>query len=130
MPRADNCQTMTKFAHYLPKPDLHSVNAHTKFGENPLIFTQVIVRKWTDGYTTDGRTGGRSFVWTFIGYYSVSFSAQNTKQDPKIPNNCLKCIGYFFDTNGINGKYSIYVYPIYAHSCANKGRRTDTRTHT
>ena len=27
------------------KPDLHNINAHTKFGENPLLFTQVIVRK-------------------------------------------------------------------------------------
>ena len=27
------------------KPDLHIINAHTKFGEKPLIFTQVIVRK-------------------------------------------------------------------------------------
>ena len=27
-----------------PKPDLHSINAHTKFGENPLMFTQVINR--------------------------------------------------------------------------------------
>ena len=25
-----------------PKPDLHNINAHTKFGENPLKFTQVI----------------------------------------------------------------------------------------
>ena len=29
-----------------PKADLHNINAHTKFGENPLIFTQVIVQKW------------------------------------------------------------------------------------
>ena len=29
-----------------PKPDLKNINAHTKFGENPLIFTKVIVRKW------------------------------------------------------------------------------------
>ena len=25
-----------------PKPKLHNINAHTKFGENPLILTQVI----------------------------------------------------------------------------------------
>ena len=29
-----------------PKPDLHNINAYTKFGENPLTFTQVIIRKW------------------------------------------------------------------------------------
>ena len=28
-----------------PKPDLHNINAHTKFGENPLLFTKVIIRK-------------------------------------------------------------------------------------
>ena len=28
-----------------PKPDLHNINAHTKFGENPLMFTQVIIQK-------------------------------------------------------------------------------------
>ena len=30
---------------YNPKPDLHNNNALTKFGENPLIFTQGIIRK-------------------------------------------------------------------------------------
>ena len=40
-----------------PKPDLYNSNAHTKFGENPLMFTQVIIRKRkTDGRTTDGHT--------------------------------------------------------------------------
>ena len=28
-----------------PKPDLHNINAHTEFGENPLTFTQVIVQE-------------------------------------------------------------------------------------
>ena len=35
-----------------PKPDLHNINAHTKFSENQLKLTQVIVRK----RNTDGRT--------------------------------------------------------------------------
>ena len=40
-----------------PKPDLHNINAHTKFGENPLMFTQVIIRKRkTDGRTYNGHT--------------------------------------------------------------------------
>ena len=40
-----------------PKPDLHYINAHTKFGENPLMFTQVIIRKRkTDGRSYDVRT--------------------------------------------------------------------------
>ena len=28
-----------------PKPELHNINVHTKFGENPLTFTWVIIRK-------------------------------------------------------------------------------------
>ena len=40
-----------------PKPDFHNIKAHTKFDENPLMFTQVIIRKRkTDGRTTDGLT--------------------------------------------------------------------------
>ena len=43
-----------------PKPDLHNINVHTMFGENPFIFTQVIVGKrqygWMDGRQTDGQT--------------------------------------------------------------------------
>ena len=29
----------------------------------------------------DGHMDGRSYEWTFVGYYSVNFSAQNTQQD-------------------------------------------------
>ena len=47
-----------------PKPDIHNINAHTKFGENPLKFTQVIVRKqkygWTDIRQTDRHTDNQS----------------------------------------------------------------------
>ena len=46
MSRADNS---SKMCGNLPisnfKPDLHNINVHTKFGENPLMFTQVIIRK-------------------------------------------------------------------------------------
>ena len=37
-----------------PKPDLLNVNAYSKFGENPLLFTQAIV--WKRKY---GRVSGR-----------------------------------------------------------------------
>ena len=37
-----------------PKPDLLNVNAYSKFGENPLLFTEVIV--WKRKY---GRVSGR-----------------------------------------------------------------------
>ena len=39
-----------------PKPELHNINAHTKFGENPLMFTQVIIRKRKTDRRTDGHT--------------------------------------------------------------------------
>ena len=32
-----------------PKPDLLNVNAYKKFDENPLLFSQVIIRKWKYG---------------------------------------------------------------------------------
>ena len=48
-----------------PRPDLHNINAQTKFGENPLMFTQVIIRKWnTDGWTYDWWTDGWTDGWT------------------------------------------------------------------
>ena len=43
-----------------PKPDLHNINAHTKFGENPLMFTQVIIlKRKTDVWRTDRWTDSR-----------------------------------------------------------------------
>ena len=36
-----------------PKPDLHNINAYIKFGENPFIFTQAVIRKQKYGWTTD-----------------------------------------------------------------------------
>ena len=58
VPRADNSVKIWRNLPISnPKPDLHNINAHTKFGENPLMFTQVIVRKRkTDGRTYDWRT--------------------------------------------------------------------------
>ena len=46
----------------IPKPDLYNINARTKFGENPLMFTcyhPETKNGRTDGRTTDGRTHGR-----------------------------------------------------------------------
>ena len=42
-----------------PKPDIHNTNAHTKFGENPLMFTQVIIWKQKTDTRTDGQMDGR-----------------------------------------------------------------------
>ena len=38
-----------------PKPNLHNINAHTKFSENSLMFTQVVIRK--------RKTDGRKYDW-------------------------------------------------------------------
>ena len=56
--RADNSVKVWRNLSIInPKPDLYNINAHTKFGENPLMFTQVSIRKRkTDGRTYDGRT--------------------------------------------------------------------------
>ena len=44
--RADNSvKIWPNLAISNPKPDLLNVNANSKFGENPLLFTQVIIRK-------------------------------------------------------------------------------------
>ena len=43
MSRADNIWRNLPISN--TKPDLHNINAHTKFGENPLMFTQIIIRK-------------------------------------------------------------------------------------
>ena len=59
-----------------PKPDLHSINAHTKFVEKPLLFTQVIIRKRkmdrrTDGCSSNSGLGAMShyiFPKGFKGY--------------------------------------------------------------
>ena len=45
-----------------PKPDLHNINAHTKFSENPLILylLNLLSRNHnTDGQTYDRRTQGQ-----------------------------------------------------------------------
>ena len=43
-----------------PKPNLHNINAHTKFGENPLCLLKLSSgnEKRTDGRWTDGETDG------------------------------------------------------------------------
>ena len=35
-----------------PKPDLFNVNAKSKFDENPLLFTQAIMRKQNNGHVS------------------------------------------------------------------------------
>ena len=55
MSRADNSVTIWRNLPISnPKPDLLNVNAYSKLGKNPLLFTQVIVRK-----RKYGRVSGR-----------------------------------------------------------------------
>ena len=62
VPRADNSvKIWQNMLISNPKPYLHNINAQTKFGDNPLMFTQVIIRKRkTDGRTYDGQTGSQT----------------------------------------------------------------------
>ena len=60
---ADNSVKIWRKLHISnPKSNLHNINAQTKFGENPLMFTQVIIRKRNtdrhmDVWLTDGQQG-------------------------------------------------------------------------
>ena len=55
VPRADNSVNILRnLAISNPKLDLFNVNAYSKFDENPLLFTQVIIRK-----QKYGRVSGR-----------------------------------------------------------------------
>ena len=36
-----------------PKADLHNINAHTKFGEDPVRFTKVFIQKWKYRHVKD-----------------------------------------------------------------------------
>ena len=74
-----------------PKPDLHNINAQTKFGENPLMFTRVIIRKRnTDQRTTDRRRSGRTHRrprWN----HNILWRGIETKQK----KNCILFIFFF-----------------------------------
>ena len=55
-----------------PKPDRHNINAHTKFGDNPLTFSQVIIPKrkiQMNGHTTDRRMDGTTNMKPLCHYH-------------------------------------------------------------
>ena len=56
-----------------PKPDLYNINAHTKFGENPVIFTHSCpeTKIWTDTRRTDGHTDNQPET-IILSYYRVA----------------------------------------------------------
>ena len=47
-----------EICHCYPIPDIHDSYAYTKFAENPLAFTQVIVQNWKYGWTDVRQTDG------------------------------------------------------------------------
>ena len=55
MSRADNSVKIWQNLPFSnPKPDIHNINAHTKFGENPLMWKRMDVQLadgWTDRHT-------------------------------------------------------------------------------
>ena len=90
MSRADNSlKIWWNFPINNSKPDLHNINAHTKFGENPLMFSQVIIQKWkTDGQTYKWRTDRHMDVqceiiiprhYLVAGYKNYSVSKRQAK---------------------------------------------------
>ena len=66
--RADNHQNWQNVAISNPKADLHNINAHTKFGKNPLMFTRYLPemkKRQTDRHTDRCKTDGRMYDgWT------------------------------------------------------------------
>ena len=86
-----------------PKPDLHNINAHTKFGENPLMFTQFIVQKRKmdgrmDVRLTDGRTDRHKGIqretiiprhYRVVGYKKTKSSG--LRQVKNWLRTCTKC---------------------------------------
>ena len=61
--RADNSVKIWRHLHISnPEPEIHNINAHTKLGENPLMFVIIWKRKtdgWTDIQLMDGPTDKR-----------------------------------------------------------------------
>ena len=75
---ADNCvRNWQNLPISSPKADLYNINAHIKFGENPLRFTQVIVQKWKCG-----RVAGRKF------YQKLMTFAQEQSQTRSLHYQC------------------------------------------
>ena len=63
--RADNSvKTWRNLPIGNPKPDLHNINAHTKFGENPLMFARYHpeTKNGRTDEQTDGRTDSRTTI--------------------------------------------------------------------
>ena len=65
-----------------PKPDLHNINAHTKFGESPLMFIQVIIQKRkTDGRTVKGQTDRRTHGWPTWNHNTLHYCVAGYKNE-------------------------------------------------
>ena len=85
-----------KFAINNSKPDLHNINAHTKFGGNPLMFTRYYPE--TKYGWKDGRTFPRlSIYWVFLTVNKIPHSTLKVpisslwnkgNSVKKIPNIC------------------------------------------
>ena len=56
-----------------PKPDLHSINAHIKFGKNPLIFSYCQETKiWTDGWQMGRQIKPKNWRLIVLGFNDTS----------------------------------------------------------
>ena len=97
---ADNSVKKLNLPNSNPKPDLHNINAHTKFGENSLMFTHVNIRKRNmDRRKDDGHTDIQPetiipHYFSVVGYKNITlwhFLFKNTKNGPR---KCLNFIQF------------------------------------
>ena len=102
-----------------PKPDLHNINAHTTFGENPLMFTQVIIRKqkqtddrWMDRLTNNQRENIIPCHYCVAGYKKRSCSYSSFPHYFIYISNFRSQITYSFVKWGC----SIYCFPHFRNS--------------
>ena len=73
-----------------PKPDLYNINAHTEFGENLLISTEIIVRKRKYVRHTDGQTNKRTAI--VISYYPATVVWRGIKSTLAVIWRLLNCL--------------------------------------
>ena len=85
-----------------PKPDLHIINAHTKFGEKPLIFTKVIIQKrkyrWANLWQMDRHTDSQQETFIPSHYRVANIIKTITPNMPFfLPKKVLVLIFFLYD---------------------------------
>ena len=85
--RADNSVIIWRNLHISnPKLDPHNINAHTKFGENPLKFTLVVIRKRKLGVS---RADNSVKIWRNLPISNLKPNLHNINAHTKFGENPL-----------------------------------------